>query len=280
MAQRCQGCSGRVDGAARFCRHCGRALEPVGQRVPNEPGLTDSATSPPTVAMDSVVPSQGPRDHWPLLRRQFGFYGAMLSVSVLMTIATSLKLASGAEIDACGAAGMAGLVTLFAWFSPTPVSRLLRWPHVEPRTAALLVAGAVGWGLAIEGYFFSIRALGVQFVQFWPDFDAAGWPWWTVFMIVCVVPGVFEEIAFRGLIYDGLKPILGPRDALLVQAMAFAVLHLAPLIFVSHFLIGLGLGLLRDRTRGLLVPMVAHTAWNSYVIGSEWWSTHHALLIP
>jgi membrane protease YdiL (CAAX protease family) len=37
---------------------------------------------------------------------------------------------------------------------------------------------------------------------------------------------------------------------------------------------------LRDRTRGLLVPMLAHTTWNSYVIGSEWWATHHALLIP
>lgn len=280
MARRCTNCSGRVDEAARFCRHCGHVLELALPGEPNEPGLTDGAALSPTSETDSLVPSHRQRDHWPLMRRQFGFYGAMLSVSVLMTIATSLELASGAEIDAFGAAGIAAIVTLFALSSPTPLGRLLHWPSVAPRAAALLMAAAVGWGLVIEGYFFSLRALGVQFVQFWPDFDAAGWPGWAVFVIVCAVPGVFEEIAFRGLIYDGLRPILGPRDALLVQAMAFAVLHLAPLVFVSHFLIGLGLGLLRDRTRGLLVPMVAHTAWNSYVIGSEWWSTHHALIIP
>jgi membrane protease YdiL (CAAX protease family) len=230
--------------------------------------------------MDSLIPPSGQRDHWPLMRRQFWFYAAMLSVSVMMTIATSLEFGSGARIDACGAAGMASVVTVFAVFSPTSVWRLLGWPRVEPKTAGLLLAGAALWGLGIEGYFFLIRALGVQFVQFWPDFDAAAWPWWAVFVIVCVVPGVFEEIAFRGLIYDGLRPILGPRDALLVEAMGFAVLHLAPLIFISHFFIGLGLGMLRDRTRGLLVPMFAHTAWNTYVIGSEWWATHHALIIP
>lgn len=205
-----------------------------------------------------------------MLRRQLWLYCAMLSVSIVMTVATSLEFTSGAAIDACGAAGMVLVVTAFALMSTPSVFRLFRMPQLDLTRAAMILGAALLWGLGIEGYFWLIKALGVQFVQFWPDFDAAGWPWWTVFLIVCAVPGIFEEIAFRGVIYDALRPILGRRDALLVQAMGFAVLHLAPLIFVSHFCIGLGLGLLRDRTRGLWVPILAHTTWNTYVIWSEW----------
>lgn len=280
MTPRCQRCSGRVDSGARFCRHCGHVLAFAPVELGEESALVNATEATEIGDAGTDLPSVGPRDHWPLMRWQFWLYSAMLGVSVLMTIATSLKVGSGAQVDACGATGMAIVITAFACFSPTPLVRLLRWPSMTAKTAVILLVGAVVWGIGIEGYFFLIRALGVQFVQFWPDFDSAGWPWWSVFLIVCLVPGVFEEVAFRGLIYDGLRPILGPRDALVVQAMAFAVLHLAPLIFVSHFLIGLGLGMLRDRSRGLLVPMLAHTAWNSYVIGSEWWSTHHALIIP
>jgi membrane protease YdiL (CAAX protease family) len=280
MSVRCRSCSGRVDSAARFCRHCGQVIESAPAGLAEASDLVNATEPVESGTTDVVVASVGPRDHWPSMRWLFCFYAAMLSVSVLMTIATALKFGSGAQVDACGATGMAIVITSFACFSPTPLAPLLRWPSMTAKTTAVLLLGAVVWGMGIEGYFFLIRALGVQFVQFWPDFDSAGWPWWSVFLIVCVVPGVFEEVAFRGLVYDGLRPILGPRDALVVQAMAFAVLHLAPLIFVSHFFIGLGLGMLRDRSRGLLVPMLAHTAWNSYVIGSEWWSTHHALIIP
>lgn len=267
MTDHCPHCQRSVDPSARFCRHCGHVLTPTAiAPLPDE--LTLETPNPPL--FESIPATSSGHDQWPLLRRQFWFYAAMLSVSVVMTITASLEFTSGAMIDACGAAGMVLVVTAFSVTSAPPITRLFRWPSVNINQSAFILVVALLWGLGIEGYFLLIKTLGVQFVQFWPDFDAAGWPWWAVFIIVCAVPGIFEEIAFRGVIYDGLKPILGRREALLVQAMGFAVLHLAPLIFVSHFCIGLGLGLLRDRTRGLWVPMLAHTTWNTYVIWSEW----------
>ncbi len=277
MFTRCQRCNGRVDAAARFCRHCGHSLS---QAEPNGRALADACSLDERVRIESIPASAARSDQWPHLRRQFWFYGAMLSVSVSMTVATSFGVTSDAHIDACGAAGMASIVTLFACLGPTPIRHLLGWPRLSAKTAGVLALAVVAWGLGIQTYFLLLEWLGVQFVQFLPDFERAGWPWWSVLVIVCVVPGIFEEVAFRGLIYDGLKPILGRRDALLVQAMGFAVLHLAPLIFISHFFIGLGLGLLRDRSRGLLVPMLVHTTWNAYVVGSEWLSTYfHAVLV-
>lgn len=267
MTEHCPHCQRSVDSSARFCRHCGHAL--TSALAPSLAGELALEGDAPRL-LESIPAPSGGHDQWPLLRRQFWFYAAMLSVSVVMTIATSLDVSSGAVIDACGAAGMVLVVTAFSVTSTPPITRLFRRPNVNIKHGAFMLGLAMLWGLAIEGYFFLLKTLGVQFVQFWSDFDAASWPGWAVFIIVCAVPGIFEEIAFRGVIYDGLKPILGRRDALLVQAMGFAVLHLAPLIFVSHFCIGLGLGLLRDRTRGLWVPMLAHTTWNTYVIWSEW----------
>ena len=61
-----------------------------------------------------------------------------------------------------------------------------------------------------------------------------------------------------------------PVDAMLLQAAMFSILHLAPLSFASHFVMGLGLGWLVVRTRSLYAGMLLHALWNGMIVWLEY----------
>src|ERR1700678_1459671 len=64
---------------------------------------------------------------------------------------------------------------------------------------------------------------------------------------------IVEEVAFRGVI----------------QGPLFGLLHLSPLVFPSHMLMGLCFGFLRNRSNSLYPGMLVHGGWNARVIYSE-----------
>ena len=78
-----------------------------------------------------------------------------------------------------------------------------------------------------------------------------------------------EELAFRGVIQSSLERVLNARDAWLIQAALFSVLHLYPLIFPSHFLMGLCFGYMRRRSRSIYPGMLLHACWNALVVLKE-----------
>lgn len=51
----------------------------------------------------------------------------------------------------------------------------------------------------------------------------------------------------------------------------FSILHLSPIIFPSHFLMGLALGFLRMRSKSLYPGMLLHGGWNAWVVSQELW---------
>ena len=66
-----------------------------------------------------------------------------------------------------------------------------------------------------------------------------------------LTPALFEELAFRGVIQSGLTSVVRSREAWLIQAALFSVLHLSPVVFPSHFVMGLTFGYLRLKSRSL-----------------------------
>jgi len=121
----------------------------------------------------------------------------------------------------------------------------------------------------ITGYFELAAALGIPEVQFLPDYFAQGWPLWSAYVLIALMPAIFEELAFRGYILAQLDRWLRPGEALLVQAALFSVLHVSVAVFLSHFIMGLALGLLRRRTNSLYPGMLAHGGWNAWVVTAE-----------
>jgi membrane protease YdiL (CAAX protease family) len=80
---------------------------------------------------------------------------------------------------------------------------------------------------------------------------------------IAVIPGIFEEIFFRGLVQGTLETALSKRDAWIVQAIVFAIAHINPIGFFTYLLLlGLYFGWLRNRTGSLIAGMIAHFSHN------------------
>jgi membrane protease YdiL (CAAX protease family) len=97
-------------------------------------------------------------------------------------------------------------------------------------------------------------------------------PWSLVAVGVAfaVVNAFVEEVLFRGAVLHHLGRVLGNWPAVLVQALAFGILHLngypyglAGVVLASVY--GLLLGALRLRSGGLLAPWIAHVCADAVI---------------
>lgn len=94
---------------------------------------------------------------------------------------------------------------------------------------------------------------------------------WSLF-VIALMPGVFEEIAFRGVLQGRMTHLFGLRAGILYTAVAFTFAHGASLASILHFSIGLYLGWLRHRCGSLIPGMVLHALYNGSLVLTEAYS--------
>ncbi len=74
-----------------------------------------------------------------------------------------------------------------------------------------------------------------------------------------VMAPIFEEIIFRGIIQKGLiNKGVQPWKAILFSAILFGIIHANPWQFVGAVLLGSVLGIVYERTKSLLLPILLH----------------------
>lgn len=80
-----------------------------------------------------------------------------------------------------------------------------------------------------------------------------------------VVPAIFEEIAFRGVIMQSLRRF-GDSFALLTTAFLFALVHISPLSMPNAFIMGLLIGYFVLFTGSLHTGMIIHLVHNVFTL--------------
>lgn len=201
-----------------------------------------------------------------------------------------------------GQAGLLiALVVYFASFAPLLVLQLRSWPTLSDAMWAELFIGAVGiagmlamrrdtlpllraptvrlvdLGLAAGGI---LVTLGVVIVleQLVPWAFIEDTLWYRVegrslgYAILhgAVLPGIAEELAFRGVVLTALCAVFRERTAVLVSAMLFAIIHVSPIGFIHLTLLGVLLGAARLRTGSLWPCIAIHIAYNALVLSLQW----------
>lgn len=81
-------------------------------------------------------------------------------------------------------------------------------------------------------------------------------------VLIGVVPGVVEEMLFRGYLQSRLLQRWHPVAAILVSAVIFAVAHLDPVHVLLVFPLGIWLGLVAWHTRSIWPAVLCHMANN------------------
>ena len=76
-----------------------------------------------------------------------------------------------------------------------------------------------------------------------------------------MLPGIFEELMYRGIVFQRLRAVVSLRLALLVQAMLFSLMHVDPV----YLLVGCLAGVLRLAAHARWPCMLVHMLWNAWI---------------
>ncbi|HEY5993332.1 MAG TPA: CPBP family intramembrane glutamic endopeptidase [Gallionellaceae bacterium] len=255
-AQHCPRCQGRLRAGAKFCPACGAALDPA-------------ALQPERATEPAVQASPGSRFdlHWSEFRLIAKLFGLLLLASLVIGLVG--RNDSTPWSDVSGSIAEVMIVLWFACYRYHDISPLLGAPQADRRTALRLFGLCLGFVALLQLYFYLIEKAGVPIIHMTAPYQAAGWGIGVMLLVNSAMPAVAEELAFRGIIQSTLERIVGEREALLIQAALFSVLHLLPMMFPSHFIMGLCFGYLRLRTRSLYPGIALHAAWNALVVLQE-----------
>jgi membrane protease YdiL (CAAX protease family) len=161
-----------------------------------------------------------------------------------------------------------------AWFSPVPLRQRLGMQL--PRgglvwIAVWLVGAAVPFLLGIGAAMLLARVIppdpGVQ--QLYKNMH---WQIALPFIVfIAFVPGLSEELLFRGYIQRRLTERWPAWVGILVTSLLFAVMHIMPHAMVLAFLLGIWLGLMAWRCDSVWPGVICHALinglWNVWQIG-------------
>jgi ABC-2 type transport system permease protein/sodium transport system permease protein len=171
---------------------------------------------------------------------------------------------------------------LSAW-NRYPLARVFAWrrPSAVALLAALMWAGSL-WMFAHELVLLA-HANGVgtldpermeQTSKLLDHLRAIPLP--LVVLCLAVVPALCEELFFRGLFHCALRQALSPFATVGLTALVFAGFHLVATDaltlerFPPSLLMGLALGVLRERSGSLIPGVILHTLHNGGLVTLGW----------
>lgn len=85
-------------------------------------------------------------------------------------------------------------------------------------------------------------------------------------IVVAVLPGVAEELIFRGVVQPSMIERFGPKAGIALTALFFATYHLNPWTFVPIFFVGLIFGTLVYWSGSVWAGVLAHFGANSLAV--------------
>jgi membrane protease YdiL (CAAX protease family) len=143
-------------------------------------------------------------------------------------------------------------------------------PFGRPRAVALLLgaAGVLGASIALGDAIVVLGLEDVGTLKFLNDVLAQlGLGQRIVALVVLgLAAPIGEELFFRGLVLRRLVGPLGTRNALILSALLFGLVHLDPVQSPAAFLIGMYFGALVLETGSLWTSVVAHAINNSSMV--------------
>ena len=93
-----------------------------------------------------------------------------------------------------------------------------------------------------------------------------GTPHWQVYLMIGILPGIFEEISFRGVLLYALHKRFSPWTLAAVVALVFGLFHLNFFRILPTAYLGFFLGLITLGTGSILPAMLVHMGNNSLAV--------------
>ncbi len=99
-------------------------------------------------------------------------------------------------------------------------------------------------------------------ISFYSTYKIYKMPALVMLYSIAVNPAIFEELAFRGIIYNSLSVFLNERLVILVTGIAFAAIHLSFLSLFWLIPFGILLGAMRKTYNTIWYGVILHFTFN------------------
>jgi membrane protease YdiL (CAAX protease family) len=196
------------------------------------------------------------------------FFGAMLLPVLAVMGWTYHSDSSDATIELGGGAVLYLAIAAFAIAWRREWRHLLRWPPGVSRHFIVILVALPLCSVTIA-HFLGVwgKAMKWPVADLTDGFGEDGYPLWLLFVSMVVLPPLFEEVAFRGVLLAKLQRLMGPTQAIWVTAVLFGVIHFSVLsMVVLQVPLGAVAGYLTRRTGSLLPAIWLHAAHNLGVL--------------
>ena len=258
-----------------FCLHCGRAAGheqvPASRAAHAAAGrFCAAAGSRIDAARSSHLAPGADLPGFEHIRAVGLFYGAVLGVILVNTGWGHYTGNQSTTADFVFAGLFYGVILLFAWRWRALLASLCRWPQGDRRLLLVIPLTPLLTLGTVQGQQALVDWIGWPTHSYLSEFTRDGYGFGTALVFVAVLPAVFEEIAFRGLILRKLLLVMPLHQALLVTSLLFAIIHfnvvgmivfLVPLAYVA--------GWITEKTGSLLPAMGIHFLHNAGVLWLE-----------
>lgn len=142
--------------------------------------------------------------------------------------------------------------------------------HIKP----LLLLPLIAILLAISVSFFSIVIESITAINspnYYKTFaEATNRPVFYGIIFVSLIPGVFEEFLFRGILFNHLSRLSNVKTAIFVTGILFAFVHFAFISLIWLLPFGLFLGYLRYKYNSIFYGIFFHALYNALIFCIEY----------
>ena len=139
---------------------------------------------------------------------------------------------------------------VIAWRGCSPTQWLLTILAVIPMS--IVASELANWAAEV------LPSFGSEMID-----QLRGQSWLLVFFAACVLPGLGEEIFFRGFLSRGLCARHGVVAGTLMASLLFGLVHVEPVQSCGAAVMGIALQWVFLSTRSLWAPIVLHTVNNT-----------------
>jgi len=139
--------------------------------------------------------------------------------------------------------------------------------NFHPEALLIIVAGAPFLALVVSGISgYMTYRMGLSYSNVSVDyFLYTSNGLFFGLMFVSVMPGLFEELLFRGILFNHLLKLTRPKSVILITGILFAFVHFHILSLLWLAPMGLFLGYLRFRYRSIVYCILFHMTYNAAV---------------
>lgn len=238
MGSKCKTCNSIFQEEIKFCSKCGTSLIK---------DINDTKTR----SLNLII----------------SFYVAILIFSVISYLLFD-RFPSNLKVEIIIESVFIGLVIGFSSFELQDIIKLYKPFKIDYKAIVFVFIFPLVTGISV---YYSVEYINLNLFEEYitntiDEYSYTENSFFWAFLFVVIFPPIFEELAFRGFLFNQLLKVTSANVTIIATAFIFALVHFSLISLLWIFPFGIVLGYLRSKYNTLWLGMIIHFIHNLIVL--------------